>query len=156
MARTLSTTALASIHAESTSEVWLVLLTLSHASLAAPIRVVNNTEDITSRGNLFTAFPFEIVLPGEQNDGPISASVRFDNVSREILYAVRGLTSSPSISLEVILASDPNTVELSFDGLLLRNVNYSSGAIEGDLQFEMLYQEPITLTMTPSRFPGLF
>lgn len=156
MARTLSSTALASIHAQETGEVWLVLLTISHASLPSPIRVVNNNEDITSRGNIYQAFPFDIVLPGEDPDGITKAMLRFDNVERTAITAIRGLTSPPSVTIEVILASAPDTVEISFEGLTVRNVTYDAVQIEGELHFESLWTEPITLTMTPSRFPGLF
>lgn len=156
MPRTLSNTALASIHAQETGEVWLVLLTLSHSSLATPIRVVNNNEDITSRGNVYQAFPFDIILPGQDPDGPPKATLRFDNVDRTAMQAIRAMTSAPSITLEVILASAPDTVEISFPGLTLRNVNFDSLVIEGELYFESIFNEPITVTMTPSRFPGMF
>lgn len=156
MARTLSGTALASIHAQETGEVWLVLLTISHPSMATPIRVVNNNEDITSRGALYQAFPFDIVLPGEDPDGITKAVLRFDNVERTAITAIRSLTSPPSVTIEVILASAPDTVEIAFGGLTLRNVTYDAVQVEGELLFESLWTEPITVTMTPSRFPGLF
>jgi hypothetical protein len=144
------------MHAQETGEVWLVLLTISHADLATPIRVVNNNEDIVSRGNTFLAFPFEIVLPGQDPDSAPKAQIRFDNVERTAIPAIRGLTSAPSVLIEVILASAPNSVEISFDGMKFVGVNYSATIIEGELQFEVLYSEAITAQMTPSRFPGLF
>lgn len=156
MARTLSNAALASIHAQETGEVWLVLVTITHPSLATPIRVVNNNEDITSRGNLYQAFPFDIILPGQDPDGPPRAVLRFDNVERTAIAAIRSATSAPTVTLEVILASAPNTVEISFGGMALRNVTYTATSIEGELHVEPLLNEPITLNMTPSRFPGLF
>lgn len=154
--RTLSSTAIASAHAQETGEVWLVLLTISHSSLPAPIRVVNNNEDITSRGNLYQAFPFEIILPGEDPDGVTKALLRFDNVERTAITAIRGLTSAPAVTIEVILASAPDVVEISFSGLTVKNVNFDAVQIEGELHFESLWTEPITYTMTPSRLPGLF
>lgn len=156
MSRTLSSTALASAHAQETGEVWLVLLTITHSTLPTPIRVVNNTEDITSRGLLFQGFPFRIVLPGESSDGPVHASLEFDNVERTAIAAIRTTNSPPSVTIEVILASAPDTVELSFAGLQLREANYDALTISGELHFESLMNEPITLSMTPSRLPGLF
>ena len=154
--RTLSSTAIASAHAQETGEVWLVLLTISHSSLPAPIRVVNNNEDITSRGNSYQAFPFDIILPGEDPDGVTKALLRFDNVERTAITAIRGLTSAPAVTIEVILASDPDVVEISFTGLTVKSVNFDAVQIEGELHFESLWTEPITYTMTPSRLPGLF
>lgn len=156
MARSLSSAAIASMHAQETGEVWLVLLTINHASMAQPIRVVNNTEDITSRGALFQAFPFEIILPSDDPDSPPKAIIRFDNVERTAIATIRSITSPPSVTLEVILASQPDTVEISYPNFALRNVRYDATVIEGELTFEGLYTEPITYQMTPSRFPGLF
>lgn len=156
MPRTLSNAALASIHAQETGEVWLVLVTIEATNLATPIRVVNNNEDITSRGNLYQAFPFDIILPGQDPDGTPRAVLRFDNVDRTAIAAIRGVTSAPTVTLEVILASAPNTVEISFGAMSLRNVSYDATSVEGELHVEPLLNEPITLNMTPSRFPGLF
>lgn len=156
MPRTLSATAVASLNAQETGEVWLVLLTISHPDLPTPIRVVNNNEDITSRGNVYQAFPFEIVLPGEDPDSPPRASIRIDNVDRSVIGLIRSISSAPSVTIEVILASQPNTVEIAYSSLALRNVRYDPSTIEGELFFEPLFNEPITATMTPSRFPGLF
>lgn len=156
MARTLSSAAVASIHAQETGEVWLVLLTITHADLATPIRVVNNNEDITSRGNIYQAFPFEVAFPNQDPESPPKAQLRFDNVERTAVNTIRSISSPPSVTLEVVLASSPNTVEVSFPNLTLRNVRYDALIIEGDLLFEQLYSEPITYQMTPNRFPGLF
>ena len=156
MARTLSNNALASIHAQETGEVWLVLLTITHDTLAQPIRVVNNNEDITSRGSVYQAFPFEIVLPGQDPDSLPKAALRFDNVERTAIATIRSIQTPPNVTLEVILASSPDNVEVSFPNLTLRNVTYNATAIEGELFFENLYTAPVTLQMTPSRFPGLF
>jgi hypothetical protein len=154
--RSLTTTATSSIHAQETGEVWLVLLTITHSTLATPIRVVNNNEDITSRGNLYQAFPFEIVMPGQDPDSLPKAMLRFDNVDRTAIATVRSIDSAPTVTIEVILASQPDTVEISFPNLTLRNVKYDASVIEGELLFENLFSEPITYSMTPSRFPGLF
>jgi hypothetical protein len=154
--RSLTTTATTSIHAQETGEVWLVLLTIAHSTLATPIRVVNNNEDITSRGNLYQAFPFEIVMPGQDPDSLPKAMLRFDNVDRTAIATVRSIDSAPTVTIEVILASQPDTVEISFPNLTLRNVKYDASVIEGELLFENLFSEPITYSMTPSRFPGLF
>jgi hypothetical protein len=156
MARTLSATAVASLNAQETGEVWLILLTIAHADLPTPIRVVNNNEDITSRGNLFQAFPFEIVLPGEDPDSPPRATIRIDNIDRSIVALLRSISSAPSVTIEIILASQPNTVEIAYSSLALRNVRYDAATVEGELFFEPLFNEPITATMTPSRFPGMF
>jgi hypothetical protein len=156
MSRTLSSRAIESGNAPQTDEVWLVLLTISHADIPEPIRVVNNNENVTSRGHEFIAFPFDISLPGEDPDMPSKARLRIDNLDRRVVNTIRAITSPPNVTLEVILASDPNTVEISFEGLTMREVEYDVQAVTGDLVYESIYTEPVTSTMTPSRFPGLF
>ncbi|NDC57532.1 MAG: DUF1833 domain-containing protein, partial [Alphaproteobacteria bacterium] len=78
--RSLSATAVASLTAETTDEVWLPLVTISHADLSSPIRVVANNENITSRGNTFIGYPFEIELPSQNDQSPGEARLRIDNV----------------------------------------------------------------------------
>lgn len=156
MPRTLSNTALGSMHSQSTSEVWLVLLTISHPTLAVPIRLVNNNEDVVSRGNTFIAFPFEIELPGEDPEQPPKAMLRIDNVDRRVVQTIRSITAPPTITLEVILASAPNNVEVSFTNMTLRNAQFDVSTVSGELTFDSIYTEPVTLTMTPNRFPAMF
>lgn len=133
-----------------------MLLTISHSSLATPLRFVNNNENIVSRGNTYTAFPFEIDLPNDDPDQPPKAQLRIDNVDRSIVQTIRTITSPPTVTIEVILASAPNTVEVSFTNLTLRNVSYDESEVTGELVFDAIYTEPVSVTMTPSRFPGMF
>lgn len=144
------------MNAQETGEVWLVLLTITHTDLPAPLRFVNNNEDITSNGNVYTAFPFEIFLPDQDPDQPPRASLRIDNVDRQIVAALRTLTSAPTIQFDIILASAPNTIEATFPGMKLVGASYTAATIEGEIAPESLFTEPMTYTMTPSRFPGLF
>ncbi len=154
--RTLSATALTSMFAQQTDEVWLILLTITHASLAQPIRVVNNKANITSNGNLFVALAFEIEPPGEDPEAPLSSRLRIDNVDRVIVDSLRGISSAPEATIQIILASTPNTIEAEFEGMTVRDVKYDAGAITAELRFEQIMTEPITISITPTHFPGLF
>lgn len=154
--RTLSPAALRAGNAQQTDEVYLVLLTIAHPGLAQPIRVVNNNENATSRGNEFVAYPFEIELPGEDSDQPPLARLRIDNVDRMIVATIREIASPPSVTIEVVLASQPDTVEVAFESLVMRNVSYDAVAVTGELVFEQIVVEPVATTMTPAKFPGLF
>jgi hypothetical protein len=156
MSRTLSPAARRSANAAETDEVWLVLLTFTHASLEEPLRFVNNYASVESRGDLFIAFPFEIELPGEDAEGLTDARIRIDNIDRQIVRAVREMAEPPDVTIEIVLASQPDTVEAAFDGLVMRDVGYDAVMVTGVLRFEQIMQEPVTLQMTPSRLPGLF
>lgn len=153
--RSLSPAAVSAMHAPESGEVWLVLLTISNPGMTT-IRVVSNNEDITSRGNTYLAFPFEIELPGQDPDSPSSARLRIDNVDKRIVEAVRSITTPPNVTIEVVLASQPDTVEIAYSDLTLRSVEYDADSVRGELTFESIFSEPVTLTITPNRFPGLF
>lgn len=154
--RTLSQNALNSAFAQQTDEVWLVLLTIEHPSLATPLRFVNNMESVTSRGNLYVAFPFEIEFPEQDPDTAGEARITIDNIDRQIVQTIRSIASPPQVTLEVILASSPSTVEASFSGMVLRDVTYDALKVSGVLRFEDIMTEPLSVQMTPQRFPAMF
>lgn len=154
--RALSPLALESAFAAQTEEVWLILLTIQHATLANPLRFVNDYQSLVSRGNVFLAFPFEVEFPEQDPDSPGEARLTIDNVDRQIVNTIRAISSPPDITLEVVLASQPDTVEAEFSGLILRNVTYDALKVSGVMRFEDIMTEPVSLQMTPSRFAGLF
>lgn len=140
-----------------TGEVFLVLLTIDHPDIHPPIRVVNNTENIPSRGNEFIAFPFDLQIPDSREDAPPRARLTIDNVSREIALAIRQVTTPPSVLMEIIRAADPDIVEASFPGFVLRDVRWDALQVSGELAVEDLAREPFPAgTFTPGQFPGLF
>lgn len=154
---TLSTEMQTAMFSQETDDGLLVLLTITHDDLSTPIRVVANGEDITSRGNSFTAFPFEILLPSDEPDSPPNAQLTIDNVSREIGQAIRTISSAAAVLIEVIRLKSLDTVELSFPSLNLRNVRFDAGKVTGDLTSEDLQIEPYPAdTFNPSFFPGMF
>ncbi len=155
--RPLSLAALNAINAQETGEVFCFLLTLSHSSFTAPIRICSGGIDITSRLNLYTFCPFEISLPPETDEAPPSVVLSVDNVDRSLIAAVRGVSDAIGIRLEVVLASSPDTVEAGPFDFLLRDVLYDALVISGTLRYEQILDEPYPADdFTPSRTPGVF
>jgi hypothetical protein len=146
------------LFASQTGEAFIVLLTLSHPTLANPIRVCSDGQALISNGNTYVAFPFRISLPAEAEGAPPTTELEIDNVDRSIVKAVREATGEPiQISMSVVLASSPNTIEAGPFDFTLRNVEYDASVVRGQLQYEDILNEPYPGdTMTPSRFPGLF
>ncbi|MGH6879272.1 DUF1833 family protein [Hypericibacter sp.] len=145
--------------APETDEVFLQLLTIDHSSFSQPIRVVHNNEDVVSRGNLYTAYPFDITLPDDDGQKPPEVTVRIDNVARDIVLAIRMIPAGapPTITLEVIMASTPNTVEAGPYGFTLRDVTADAAAVEGQITFEDILNESFPADeYTPASHPGLF
>lgn len=138
------------------SDLPLVLLTIDHDEIDPPVRVVNNKVDITSHGETFIGFPFEIELPDAPEDAPPRARLRIANVSREIGQAMRLISTPATVTIQVVRQDDPDTVELEFLDYRLTNVRYDALTVEGDLTREDLASEPYPfLTFSPAEFPGL-
>jgi hypothetical protein len=153
--RNLSAAALESIHADRTDRVWLTLLEIGGAGMAAPVRLVANPVNVVSRGYTYIGFPFRLDLPRQSGEGR-AARVEIDNTDREIVRLLRELDDAPSALIEIVLAEQPDTVELSLAGLKLRNVEWTAQSVTGDLVFEDVLAEPACDTMTPNRFAGMF
>lgn len=157
MSRSLSGLTRQALYAPETGEVFLVLLTVSHASLAAPIRITSDSAVTVSRGNSFIPFPFDLVLPDDLEGRAPRARLVIDNIDRQIVSAVRGLSSAASVLIEIIRAADPDTVEAQFVDFKLTNVSYDAQKVEGDLTIEDFTAEPFPAAIfSPSLFPGLF
>lgn len=166
MSRALSTTAKNALFAQQTSEVFIILLTISHPSFDDDIRVASdpfellpvlNVKGVVSRGEEFVFIPFDIKLPDQTDSNIARATLTVDNISREITAAVRTADSSVSVKIEVVLASDPNTVEISIDDFRLNSVTYNAFTVSGELSMDYYDLEPFPSSrFNPSDFPGLF
>lgn len=157
MSRNISVVALRAMFESQTDEVFLVLLAIAHPDLASPLNVVNNTQDIESGGVTYTAFPFQIKLQGETEDQITSAQLSIDNVTREIVAAIRSITSAPTVTMRIVLASQPDTVEVGPVDFVLRDVSYDAQTVSGTLGYEDRLDAHIPKDrFTPELFPGLF
>ena len=157
MRTTLSSTAIASMFAQETDEVYIMLLTISHERLSTPLRVCSDSADITSRGNLFVAYPFEFLLPSDEEGSPPVSSIAIDNVDRDIVDSLRQIDSPASFLIEIIRFDEPNTVEISWDDFQLRKVNGDLFQVTGELSIEDIILEPYPYeAFTPAKFRGLF
>ncbi|MEW6263387.1 MAG: DUF1833 family protein [Thermodesulfobacteriota bacterium] len=156
--RTLSATALEAMLKQQTKEVFLLCLEITHPNLSPPIRVVRGIKNaLVHGGNTYTAYPFDINLPGESGDELAKVTLRIDNVSREIVEAVRNLSSPATVSLFVVLASSPDIIEAGPFEMTLRDTTYDALTVEGELRWEdILNQSYPGHLFTPATCPGLF
>ncbi len=166
MPRPLSNTAKQAIFAQSTSEVFVALVTIENESFTDPIRVCDNPTQIlpdlgvrgvVSRGLEYVYVPFSLNLPIQDDTGVSRATISIDNISREIVKAVREATTALTINIEIVLASDPDNVEMSVQDFRLESVKYDAFTVSGDLSVEYFELEPFpSKRFTPSDFPGIF
>lgn len=164
--RSISQTAKTAIFSQNTDECFIVLITIDNASFTDPIRVASDSYEVlpnagvrgvVSRGNEFIFLPFSVELPQQDDTGIARASLSIDNVSREIVAAARSVTTPLDITIEVVLASDVDTVEVAIQNFKLDNVTYDALTISGDISVEYFELEPYPARrFTPSDFPGIF
>lgn len=159
MPRTLPITIVNAVFSQQTEEVFLVLLTATHSSFQ-PVRLVNNTQPITSNGDLFFPFPFSVILPPSSEELKIATKITIYDAEREVvdnLRFVAGNRERIGIKLDVIASSDPSTILQTVSNLEVENVNYRAGALELDASINNLLTEGFPRdSFTPANFPGIF
>lgn len=157
MPRTLSAAAAAAILARETGEVFLACLTISGDGLET-VRIVNNTEQVIRSAGTHRPYPFEPMLP-EDSDSPANGvTLAIDNCDREVLRRLRTYSGVPQCTLEIILASSPDTVEVGPFEFSVLSADYDALTITVQLGYEedFLNQAVPAATYTPSNSPGLF
>lgn len=143
--------------AQSSSDPFLTLVTLNHASFGAPVRLVNNNEDVESRGNTFVAFPMTIRFPAEDGESARDFQIEFDNVSLELIDEIRSVTDPIDVLIELIFASMPDDVQVSQGDLKLYNVTYNAQSIRATILLDnFLNTEMTSEKYNPDNFPGLY
>ncbi|MFA7287329.1 MAG: DUF1833 family protein [Melioribacteraceae bacterium] len=168
MSRSTSATFRDAVYRPETGEVYVLLLTVNHDDLTTPIRVSTDNNDTftvdsttvrgtISNGNNFIYLPMEITLPDDSDESISQAKISIDNIDRDILRSIRSLESPPTVSIQVVLASSPNTYEAQFNNFVLRDVTADSLVISGTLSLSNFLNEPFPGgTILPSNFPGIF
>lgn len=143
-------------YGQESGDPFLMLVTLTHESFE-PIRFVNNVVDISSRGENYLAFPVSIVLPADDGETSKEVKMTFDNVSLALIDELRTVTTAIEAKIEMVLASNPDKVELELVELKLRNVSYNRQTISAALYLDdFLNTEMASERYTPTNFPGIF
>lgn len=153
---TLSAAAVQAAMAQNSATVWLQLLTIAHPDITT-VRLVNNPVNISSRGNVYQAFPFELPLPQDVAESLASLTLTISNVDRRLVDELRSISDPMQVTLEVITAAAPDTVELGPFTFDLVSATYNEDSISGRLSFEPILAEPFPAgSFTPQTNPGLF
>jgi hypothetical protein len=158
MPRSFGTNATAALLATETDEVFLHLFTFDpDGEYGGPYRIVNNTEDITSRGNTFTALAFDWKLPTDSDKAIDKVKVSVDNVTRTFTTLVRDYSYIGEAKFEIVLASDPDTVEFGPLNFKVLSAQLDLYTAEFTLGFEEILKRRYPKdTMNPNLVPGLF
>lgn len=155
--RSLSTAAKASLAAQETGEVWLMLLALSNPYFTSTFRYVDNSEAITSNGDTYQSFPFEITLPNE--DGESVQRARLSLYAHpDIIEAVRSLRGQLTVEISVIMASEPDTIVTGPISLVLLDIEWDALTVNGTLgsSIKLLDEPTPSDRFNPGSYPTLF
>ena len=80
-----------------------------------------------------------------------------DNVDRQIVETLREISSPPTVSHFVVMASAPDQIEAGPFDMALREADYNSTTVTGKLVWEdFLNQKYPAHDYAPANFPGLF
>lgn len=169
----LTAAAIRAMHAQQTDEELILLVTIADPTNSqTPIRLCDNyvgrleslssdseiVYGTTSRGHDYLYLPLQIALPQEQETGVGQCSLQLNYVTAEAIVLIREkLTQPTSVTIELVLASSPNTVEASFSGFDITSASYNADQVTLDLSMVSLSREPFPCyNFTPGSFPGLF
>jgi hypothetical protein len=136
----------------------LTLLEINQASLPQPIRVVRDTLDITSNGNVYLAVPFRFVFPDDQEDQAPRASISIDNIGRELMQWLELSAGGQGARVKImqVLRSAPNNVELSVEMDII-SVTATPTEVKAELGFDNIFFKPLCRAQyRPDTHPGMF
>jgi len=154
--RALSPELLAQLYGQESNDPFLMLVQISHPSITT-IRLVNNTQDVISNGETFMAFPLKIVLPPDDSEKSRTVRLEIDNASLEFIDELRSITTALDVTIQMVLASTPNTVQVELTELKLRGITYDKNTISGTLVIDnFLKQELASEKYTSTKYRGLF
>jgi hypothetical protein len=158
MAKTYSTDFQKTVNAVSAAESPIVLLEITHPNLGTPVRVVNDTEDLTHSGNLFQKMAFRISLPDDPDTALPQATLELDNVGRELVewLEVADWSQPTQVKIIQVMRSRPNTAEYSIT-MDLTDITMNRQVVSGKLGFNNLLGLPaVNVFYTPVTAPAIF
>lgn len=165
--RTVSLNFRQALFAQESSEVPILLMTITHDELDAPIYLTTDATEryqdapalyrTVSRSINFLYAGVSITLPSEEDKAPPAARLTIANVSRDLIPLARSVSTPPTIKIEAVLASALDTVEMSWPAMNMANLTYDASFLTFDLSMDALVTEPYPAgTFSPAYFFGLF
>ena len=156
---TLSQRLVRAMTAEETAEEEVALVTLTHSQLAVPIRICSHIEPLESRGQTYSALPFEIVLESNAEDEAVRAVAQIDDPEDRLVPHVREASGRLDATVELVLVSTPHVVELGplrYQWVRVERPENSS-LWRGELVAEDILNSRFPAdAFTPASNPGLF
>lgn len=155
---TLSTTAIRTLQRIDDPFGLLMLLTITGDGLGDTIRLVSDTRDCTSRGQVYLGLPFKWKLPDEAAGEVGRAELQIDNVGRELTAELERMPPGAEWlgTIESVCRATPDVVDMSFtapmSGVQATPLSITATVGEGDL----MRLPAVDVRFDPFTAPGLF
>lgn len=167
MSRTISALLRSALYSQESGEVAVVLFTMTHVDWPGTFRVCTDpttrlsdtplTYGIVSNGQTFTYHPMQVSLPDDIDERAPTARLVIDNINRDLVAFARTVQGPGACTIQIVLASTPNVVEITFPALDIRGVSGNDQALTVEFGIDALETEPFPAgKFVPSQFPGLF
>lgn len=171
--RTVSLNARTALEDIGSAEVEVALFSITHPSIDGAIRLSTDpttrlSDDPLQYGTISTwdggsaEDPFLFILaaagfPSDVEDAPSSTTLIVDNVDRRIADMLRALSGRATLHMAVVLASDPNVLEVEFRNMKIVSSDGNAQSITLQVSREPIEGESVPKDrFTKARFPGLF
>lgn len=135
-----------------------VLLKIDHASLSAPVRLVNDTRNLVTLGDTYLALPFSVTLPNDKAREVPRAKLQMENTGRELTGELERLPPGAALTatLMVVHRSTPGVVDYQFTAPL-SGVRVDVASVSATMGPDDLMRRPATLLrFDPTSSPALF
>lgn len=154
---TYSTNFVKALIEQSTSQVFLWLMTLEHIESGTRHYIVSDLDPITSRGQSYIPFPFEFTLPEDNATSLPEIQIVVRYVSDELIQLIRQYADGLAITAEIVLAANPNVPEYAIDQLSVKSVDYDANQITLTANVENLLNQRFPADdFLPRSFPGMY
>jgi hypothetical protein len=163
VSRSLSATTRAELYASETGSVLPVLLEITHgvAGYSNPLRIANNTEDLSYGGYTWLSFPFRFDPPDQSEDSSIAnARITICAVDQQLAAILRSTSTPATVRAVATFYHDDGTLvfeQIAAWTFTLRNVTGNAETITADLIYEDRLDNEVPVDeFRPNTFPGLF
>jgi len=153
------------MYAEHSEECEVALVTITHPNLAAPVRVSSDPTarlgieplryGTTSRGNEYEHVVMSAIVPDDRKGTPPRVALVFENVGFDVVEVAQSFTNPATASIELVLASAPDTVIQAYRGLRIVRCTFDDATATFDLSREPFTSEPSLARQTKNFCPGL-
>jgi len=153
---------------QESDEVAIMLLELRHPDTSEIIRISGDNTVLLdtepelvwgtiSQGQTYIFRPLSLRLPTDVADRPPRMDLIVENVSGEMVSFCAEFIQRGTCALNIVTASDPNTIQIPFPVMDVRSYTRNSNVITFEIGLDAAEDEPIPGGIfSPAGFPGLF